>query len=297
MAHTPVMLAEVLAALSPRDGATYVDATFGAGGYARGILAAANCRVIGIDRDPGAAAFAADLAPRCALIHGNFKDIQTLVPGPVDGLVADLGVSSMQIDQPARGFAFQADGPLDMRMDTSAGGPTAADIVNESREEDLADLIYRYGGERHARRVARALVAGRPFARTGALADAIRAVVPRSRGHAIDPATRTFQALRIAVNDEIGALEAFLAAAPRVLAPGGRLVVVSFHSLEDGAVKRCFRALPAASRHEPEGPAPAPALFRQEVRRAITPSAQEVAANPRARSARLRWATRTEAPA
>ncbi|HBH27160.1 MAG TPA: 16S rRNA (cytosine(1402)-N(4))-methyltransferase [Rhodospirillaceae bacterium] len=306
MVHTPVLLQDVLSALAPRGGETYVDATFGLGGYSRAILEHAPCRVIALDRDPnvqGAADALKDLfSDRFVFIYGNFANIGTLVPGSVDGIVADLGVSSPQLDQAERGFSFQADGPLDMRMDTRLPGPTAADIVNSYSEKDLADIFHRYGGERYARRVARKIVRDRPFARTGTLAEAIRAVVPRSPRQSIDPATRSFQALRIAVNDEIGALNALLEASPALLRPGGRLVVVSFHSLEDGAVKAFFRQTsggrPATSRHTPElQTTPSPALFRSGGRKHIVPCVEEVVRNPRARSARMRWAIRTEVPA
>ncbi|MBI3706127.1 MAG: 16S rRNA (cytosine(1402)-N(4))-methyltransferase RsmH [Proteobacteria bacterium] len=310
LAHRPVMLAEVIAALAPRDRAIYVDATLGAGGYAEALLAAATCRVFGIDRDPTAIARCRELArthgDRLRLLEGRFGDMERLLGADavaqVDGITFDLGVSSPQIDDPARGFSFRADGPLDMRM--GRDGSTAADIVNTRSEADLGDIIARYGEERAARRIAHAIVAARkgaPIARTLELAAIVRSVVRRSRDE-IDPATRTFQALRIYVNDEIGELDRGLAAAERLLAPGGRLAVVAFHSLEDRAVKSFLRLrsgrtahgsrhLPTAERSKPQ---PSFALLSP---RPIRPGAEEVARNPRARSARLRAAERTAAPA
>lgn len=305
MVHTPVMLAEAVAALAPQAGECYVDATFGAGGYTRAILEAAPCRVIGVDQDPEATEragpFHKNYPDRFIFIRANFADLARHLTQPVDGIVADLGVSSAQIDAGRRGFSFQADGPLDMRMDPGSGAPSAAELVNTADEKALADIIYQYGGERRARRVARRIVEERPFTRTLALAQAVRAVVPRSPKQAIDPATRTFQALRIAVNDELGALKKLLDRAPGLLSPGGRLVVVSFHSLEDGIVKSFLRGAsgrtPSASRHEPQAAEPALALFTPGSRKVVRPTEAEVAANPRARSARLRWAIRTEASA
>jgi 16S rRNA (cytosine1402-N4)-methyltransferase len=305
--HTPVLLDEAVAALAPRDDALYVDGTFGAGGYSRALLAAARCRVIAIDRDPAAVArgdaLAREHAGRFAILEGRFGDMETLLArlgiSTVAGIALDLGVSSPQLDDPARGFSFRADGPLDMRM--GSGGTSAAELVNSLSESALANLIYIYGEERFARRVARAIVAARrkaPVTRTLELAEIVRAVVPASGG--IDPATRTFQALRMEVNDELGELERALAAAERLLAPGGRLAVVSFHSLEDRKVKDFLRArseaAPKGSRHRPAGPARAPS-FRLLTRKPVTPGAAEIARNPRARSARLRAAERTAAPA
>jgi 16S rRNA (cytosine1402-N4)-methyltransferase len=306
--HIPVLVREVVAALAPRAGATYVDGTFGAGGYSREMLDAAPCKVVGIDRDPNAVARGQDLARaypgRLSVVEGRFGDmVEILAKAGIDkvaGVTLDLGVSSMQIDDPARGFSFRADGPLDMRM--SREGRSAADLVNELGEDELAEIIRELGEERHARRVARAIVEARKAKRietTGELAALVGRVVPRSGG--IDPATRSFQALRIAVNDELGEIERGLSAAETVLEAGGRLAVVSFHSLEDRAVKRFLaaRARPAArpSRHEPEsvdkGQAPSFALI---AKRPIEPSAAEIAANPRARSAKLRAAKRTAAP-
>ncbi|MCC7275175.1 MAG: 16S rRNA (cytosine(1402)-N(4))-methyltransferase RsmH [Alphaproteobacteria bacterium] len=303
--HTPVLLREVVAVLQPRAGGIYVDGTFGAGGYAGALLEAADCRVWGIDRDPLAiargAALAARYGDRLSLVEGRFGDMDRLLGDrgvvTVDGIALDLGVSSPQIDTPERGFSFRADGPLDMRM--GGDGPTAADLVAELEERDMADIIFRYGEERHARRVARAIVAARavePITRTGALAEIVRRAVPRSND-GIDPATRTFQALRIAVNDELGELARGLDAAERLLAPGGRLAVVSFHSLEDRAVKAFLReraGTDRGSRHRPPAERPA-ASFRLLDGKAIRPGDAESAANPRARSARLRAAERSEA--
>jgi 16S rRNA (cytosine1402-N4)-methyltransferase len=304
--HTPVLLAEAIAALAPRDGAVYVDGTFGVGGYSRALLAAARCSVMAIDRDPASVAAGGALANehpgRVTVIEGRFGEMEALLAPlgvhAVAGIALDLGVSSPQLDDPARGFTFRADGPLDMRM--AGKGTTAADLVNGLSESALANLIYIYGEERFARRVARAIVAARreaPVTRTGELARIVRAVVPASSG--IDPATRTFQALRMEVNDELGELERALLAAERLLAPAGRLVIVSFHSLEDRRVKEFLRqrseAAPRASRHRPAQPSAAPS-FRLLTRKPVTPGAAELARNPRARSARLRAAERTAAP-
>jgi len=248
-AHVPVLLAEVLAALAPRDGAILVDGTFGRGGYAEALLAAADTRVYAIDRDPEAIAHGEAMAARhggrLVMIHGRFGDMDRLLAGrgasPVDGVALDVGVSSPQIDDPSRGFSFRADGPLDMRMEKS--GASAADLVNDASEQELAQAIATLGEERHARRVARAIVEARragPLARTLELAEIVRRVVPRAKD-GIDPATRTFQALRLRVNDELGELGRGLAAAESILRPGGRIAVVSFHSLEDRVVKRFLR--------------------------------------------------------
>ena len=307
--HLPVLLDAVLAALMPADGAVYVDGTFGAGGYSAALLAAAQCRVLGIDRDPaavrGAAALATRHPGRLQVIEGRFGDmvraVGEVMPGPVAGVALDLGVSSMQLDNAERGFSFRLDGPLDMRMGDA--GSDAADLVAGLSEDALADLIRSLGEERFARRVARAIIAARqraPIRRTGELAAIVRSAIP-TREPGLDPATRTFQALRIAVNDELGELDRGLAAAERVLMPGGRLAVVAFHSLEDARVKSFLRqrsgAAAAASRHAPPSPAAPPPSFRLLTRRAIRPSADEIARNPRARSARLRAAERTAAPA
>ena len=305
MSHIPVMLAEVLDALNPRDGGHYVDGTFGGGGYSRAILEACDCRVLGIDRDPDAIARGEQLAAlypgRLTLVHGAFSEMDRLLAATgesgTNGVVLDLGVSSFQFDEPARGFSFRADGPLDMRMDrdTDPAQPTAADLVNHLPERELADVLFELGEERAARRIARAIVAARaeaPILTTGRLAQVIRAVLPPDRS-GIDPATRSFQALRLRVNDELGESERALAAAARLLAPGGRLVVVAFHSLEDRPVKRFMAGAAglagAPSRHDPRGLlAPTAPAFRLLTRKAVRPGAAELAANPRARSARLR---------
>jgi len=299
--HKPVMLAEVLETLAPRVGGTFLDATFGGGGYAAAILGAAACTLWAIDRDPDAIARGATLAVRFPgrlhLLPGSFGNLLSLLSESgvtsLDGVVLDLGVSSYQLDDPARGFSFRADGPLDMRMDRA--GPTAADLVNTLPEQELADILFAFGEERRSRRIARAVVTARataPIETTGRLASIIRSVVPTDRS-GIDPATRSFQALRIRVNDELGEIERALAQAAELLAPGGRLVVVAFHSLEDRIVKRFMgeaagRA-PAPSRHDPRGHgARAEPRFRQLTPKALRPAAIETAANPRARSARLR---------
>ncbi|MFQ5774231.1 MAG: 16S rRNA (cytosine(1402)-N(4))-methyltransferase RsmH [Kiloniellaceae bacterium] len=313
--HVPVMLREVLEVLAPRDGAIYVDATFGAGGYATAILDAAECRVWGIDRDPQAVARAAGLVRRytgrLTVIAGRFGAMHRLLCGhgvdTVDGVALDLGVSSMQLDAPERGFSFRADGPLDMRMECE-GGPSAAEVINALSESELADLIRRYGEERRARQVARAIVGARrerPIERTVQLAEIVRKAVGRRAkgGGGIDPATRTFQALRIHVNDEMGELERGLRGAERLLAPGGRLAVVAFHSLEDRIVKTFLKersgAGPRGPRHLPEeaGATRRSPTFEPLFRGACRPSRAERDANPRARSARLRAARRTAAPA
>ncbi|WP_277813994.1 16S rRNA (cytosine(1402)-N(4))-methyltransferase RsmH [Acidisphaera rubrifaciens] len=305
--HVPVMLDEVLRTLAPRAGGCYLDATFGGGGYTRALLQAADCTVWAIDRDPDAiargAALAAAFPGRLHLLHGHFGTLFSLLSDSgvsrLDGVVFDLGVSSFQLDEPQRGFSFRADGPLDMRMDRA--GPSAADLIATLDEGALADLLYTYGEERLSRRIARAIVTARaeePITTTGALAALIRRVVPPDRS-GIDPATRSFQALRIRVNDELGEIEAALAQAARMVAPGGRLVVVSFHSLEDRIVKRFMldaagRA-PAPSRHDPRGLMErAPSAWRLLTPRAVRPTPAEAARNPRARSARLRAAARIE---
>ncbi len=307
--HKSVMVAEVVNVLAPQDGSIYVDGTFGAGGYSQALLDAADCRVIAIDRDPSVAAQAEALArrsgDRLAFRLGRFGDMEQLVQAderPVDGIAFDLGVSSMQLDQAERGFSFAADGPLDMRM--GADGPSAADVVNTLPEAELADIFWRYGDERRSRRVARAIADARaeqPIERTGQLAEIVRRAVGRSRTQKIDPATRVFQALRIYVNDELGELDRGLVAAERLLRPGGRLAVVSFHSLEDRKVKSFLNARsgagPKPSRHLPSSDRNTPApTFHPMFRRAQPPGTEEVRVNPRARSARLRAAIRTDAP-
>jgi 16S rRNA (cytosine1402-N4)-methyltransferase len=308
--HRPVLLAEVLRLLAPRSGGIYVDGTYGAGGYSNAILDSADCRVWGIDRDPRAIADGAAATKRSAgklsLIEGRFGEMQRLLAdngvNAADGIALDLGVSSMQIDEASRGFSFRADGPLDMRM--SDRGSNAADLVNRLSEEELADIIFRYGEERRARAIARAILRRReqaPITRTGELAEIVRGVLGKKRGDQSDPATRTFQALRIAVNDELGELDRGLAAAEALLSPGGRLAVVSFHSLEDRRVKAFLRQrtgrTPNTSRYLPETkPGRAPS-FRRCAGDEATPGATEISGNPRARSARLRGAERSEAPA
>ena len=307
--HVPVMLDEVLTALAPRDGGLYLDATFGGGGYARAILDAADCTLWAIDRDADAIARGAELAKlypgRLHLVEGGFGNLLALLAArgidSLDGAVFDLGVSSYQIDDPARGFSFRFDGPLDMRM--GRDGQTAADLVNTLAETELADVLYEFGEERLSRRIARAIVAARadaPIETTARLADIIRSVVPRDRS-GIDPATRSFQALRIRVNDELGQIEAGLRDAAALLAPGGRLVVVSFHSLEDRLVKRFTQAAagrtPAPSRHHPGLAAPvARAGYRLLGNRPVLPGEAETDRNPRARSARLRGLERLPLP-
>ncbi|MQT13783.1 16S rRNA (cytosine(1402)-N(4))-methyltransferase RsmH [Segnochrobactrum spirostomi] len=305
--HKPVMLAEVLAALAAGPGKTVVDGTFGAGGYTRALLAE-GADVIAIDRDPTAIAagraLEAESAGRLRLVHGRFSELdrhaEALGVAAVDGVVLDVGVSSMQLDRAERGFSFRLDGPLDMRMATD--GPSAADLVNNVDERDLAYLISTLGEDRKARFIARAIAerrAERPFERTLDLANVIEKAVFKA-GDAIHPATRTFQALRIAVNHELDELGEALAAAERLLKAGGRLVVVAFHSLEDRIVKRFLadrtRDRPGGSRHMPETTVPEP-TFRLVDRGAVAPSEAEIAENPRARSAKLRAAERTDAPA
>lgn len=303
-AHIPVLLSETIDALAPRDGALYLDGTFGGGGYSEALLRRADCRVVALDRDPAATRRGEALqqlyAGRLTLLEGRFGEMERLLRplgiAQLAGVTLDLGLSSIQLDDPARGFSFRADGPLDMRME--AGGRTAADLINTASEAELAAIIRDYGEERLARRIARAIVAARPLTRTGELAAIIRRVVPETGG--IDPATRTFQALRIAVNDELGEIDRGLAAAERLLEPGGRLAVVAFHSLEDRRVKSFLRLrsgnAPKTSRHLPGGRQPEPS-FRLVHRKPVTPGAAEIARNPRARSARLRAAERTDASA
>jgi 16S rRNA (cytosine1402-N4)-methyltransferase len=305
--HIPVLAAEAVAMLKPRDGGIYVDATFGAGGYSQAILDAADTRVIGIDRDRTAIATGFDLVDRSngrlTLVEDRFSNLAEVCAAQgahaVDGVVMDVGVSSMQVDEAGRGFSFRLDGPLDMRM--GHHGPTAADVVARASEADLANIIYIFGEERHSRAVARAVVAARkdaPITTTRALAEIVSKVVWAKPGE-IHPSTRTFQALRIFVNEELDELHLALAAAERVLKPGGRLVVVSFHSLEDRMVKNFLSERGKAgggSRHLPEVAQSAPS-FRILTKRPVIAGDDEVRANPRARSAKLRAAERTDAPA
>ena len=299
--HVPVLLRPLLAAVAPVSG-VWVDGTFGAGGYARGLLDAGADRVIGIDRDPAvfdmASAWVGGYGDRLRLVQGTFSDLDTLAGAPVDGVVLDLGVSSMQLDQPERGFSFLREGPLDMRM--AQDGPSAADLLNSADEGRIADVLYHYGEERAARRIARAIVAARPLTTTAQLADVVQSCLPRPKPGQSHPATRSFQAIRIWVNDEFGQLVAGLAAAERALKPGGRLAVVSFHSLEDRIVKRFMQsranAAGGGSRYAPEIVQESPA-FTLPFRRAIGADQAELADNPRARSAFLRVAVRTDAPA
>lgn len=297
------MLDEVLQSLQPRDGAVYVDGTFGAGGYTRAILEAADCTVYAIDRDPAAferaEKMAAEFPGRLLPLHGCFGNIADLLATKdvheVDGIVLDIGVSSIQLSTPERGFSFQHDGPLDMRM--SLAGESAADVANTADEKDLADIIFNYGEERASRRIAKSIIEARPLKTTQDLVRAVHKVLPMHGGHKTDTATRTFQALRIFVNDELGELDRALNAAEKLLVPGGRLVVVSFHSLEDWRVKNFLREksgrAPNASRHMPVTIRD-DSTFTLEAASGLKPSEQEIAENPRARSARLRYAIRTK---
>lgn len=319
--HTPVLLEEVMAALRPRDGEVYVDGTFGAGGYSRAMLEAADCRVFALDRDPaavsGGRSLEKEFSGRLTIIEGRFSDVEALLARQgvkqVDGIALDIGVSSMQLDQAERGFSFQEDGPLDMRMSgPDSEGESAADVVNSRGEADLTRILRRLGEEPRARRIAAAIVEARaekPITRTGELAQIVVDAVGfrRKKGsRAIHPATRTFQALRIYVNDELGELARGLVAAERTLKPEGRLCVVCFHSLEDKIVKAFMIErsgnLPGPSRHAPvaandSGPGTFSATFRLDRKRAGKSSAEEIESNPRARSARLRVAVRNAADA
>jgi 16S rRNA (cytosine1402-N4)-methyltransferase len=288
--HEPVMVAEVLDHLEPSRGGLFVDCTVGLGGHARALLDAGASRLIGLDRDPAALDHARnalrDFGDRVTLVHGDFRAIGKVLDmrgvGSVDGILADLGVSSMQLDAPGRGFSFRRDDPLDMRMDTS-GGQTAAEAIRDADEQTLANVIYEFGEERHARRVARAIIAARtetPIATTGRLADIVRRAVPRKGYMRIDPATRTFQAIRIWVNRELEGLDAFLGDAARRLEPGARLAVITFHSLEDRIVKHTLRSLQSAGE------------LTIRTKRPVVPAETEIERNPRARSAKLRAAER-----
>ena len=299
--HTPVLLRPLLAAVAPVGG-TWLDGTFGAGGYTRGLLEAGADRVIAVDRDPLAFEMAADWAgadPRIVMQQGVFSKMDSYAQD-LDGIVLDLGVSSMQLDRAERGFSFQKDGPLDMRM--SQDGPSAADLVNEAEEETLANILFRYGEERASRRIARAIVRAReeaPISTTLELAALVEGCLPRAKPGQSHPATRSFQALRIAVNDEYGELFEGLMAAERALRPGGQLAVVTFHSVEDRMVKRFLTARSNsggnANRFAPETVQGAP-QFTLRSRKAIGPDPQELDENPRSRSAKLRVAVRTDAP-
>ena len=292
MRHLPVMTAEVLQQLQPEQGGLFVDCTVGLGGHARALLERGATRLIGLDRDEDALAEAREvLMPwrdRVELVHADYRAIGDVLEArrleQIDGALADLGVSSLQLDAPGRGFSFQRDEPLDMRMDRSAG-ETAADIVARATERELADAIFQYGEERFSRRVARAIVDARresPIVTTGRLASIVRRVIPRRRPGRIDPATRTFQALRIWVNRELDGLDRFLEAAVRRLRGGARLVVITFHSLEDRIVKHTFRALER----------PNHVRVRVLTKKPLVPTNEEMDRNPRARSAKLRAAER-----
>ena len=307
--HVPVLRDEVMQALDPREGGLYLDATFGAGGYSRALLAKAGSRVLALDRDPVAIAAGGELMRqaqgRLILVQERFSRLAEAAARcnltDFDAVVLDIGVSSMQIDEPQRGFSFRGDGPLDMRM--GGVGPSAADLVNTAEESTLADILYYFGEERASRRIARAIVVDRakaPFTSTAALAGMIARVAPGKPGE-MHPATRTFQALRIAVNDELGELVQALNAAEAILKPGGRLAIVTFHSLEDRIVKQFFAARSgrgeAPSRRLPGERAPSPPTFILPGKQPIAPSSSEVGANPRARSAKLRHGVRTSAAA
>jgi 16S rRNA (cytosine1402-N4)-methyltransferase len=304
--HIPVLLREVLQVLAPKRGERFIDGTFGAGGYARAILDAADCEVLALDRDPSAISAGRPLEAvsrgRLKLAEIPFSDLRAAAKDAgwqqVDGIVLDLGVSSMQLDEAERGFSFMRDGPLDMRM--SGKGLSASDVINTFEKDEIAKILFELGEERHSRSIAAAIVHDREnasFERTGQLAGLVSRILrPRSEDTK-HPATRTFQALRLFVNDEIGELKRGLAAAEEILKPGGRLVVVTFHSLEDRIVKRFLTERsgkqPKSSRYLPEAPGRPERAFELRDRHGIEPSPEEVAANPRARSARLRWAIRT----
>jgi 16S rRNA (cytosine1402-N4)-methyltransferase len=303
--HIPVLRDEAIAALAVQPGETHVDGTYGAGGYSKAIFEQGAARIFAFDRDPQAIeAGEGEVAAsggRLTLVPERFSRMRQALRSrgveEVDGVALDIGVSSMQLDQAERGFSFSHDGDIDMRM--TPEGRSAADIVNEASEAELADILYHFGEEKQSRRVARAIVAARPLTRTGELADVVRKALGHHPGIKKDPATRTFQALRIAVNEELSELEEGLEAAEQILRPGGRLAVVTFHSLEDRIVKRFLKArgglTSAGSRHLPlKAAGPAPTF--SDVARPIRPGAAEIEANPRARSATLRAARRTAAP-
>ncbi|MEO1100725.1 MAG: 16S rRNA (cytosine(1402)-N(4))-methyltransferase RsmH [Pseudomonadota bacterium] len=309
MGHAPVMLKEVLEALRPADGEVHLDGTYGGGGYASAFLAAANITLLAVDRDLDAIARAeahSTKEPRLVPLLGRFGDMDTIARDAgypsVSGIALDLGVSSFQLDEADRGFSFMRDGPLDMRM--GRAGPSAAEVVNQMDERDLSSVIFRLGEEKRARRIAKVIVqrrTERPFETTLDLAETVEAAVGGRKGARTHPGTLTFQALRMFVNDELGELARGLAAAERLLQPGGRLVVVSFHSLEDRMVKLFFRTrsggLGAGSRHMPEAKSGPPPSFELTTKKATEPSLDEIQDNPRSRSARLRFAIRTDAPA
>lgn len=299
--HIPVMMTEVLEALKPKDGETYIDGTFGAGGYTSAILEAAQCTVVAIDRDPTAIQNGQSLvkkfAPRLTLVANTFGNVKECIEGKVDGFVLDIGVSSMQLDQAERGFSFMRDGPLDMRM---GDGETAAELIARIDENDLADIIYKYGEERQSRRIAKAIVDAREhdtIKTTLQLASIIEKAAPKMRGQKIHPATRTFQALRIAVNDELGELERALIASLSILKSGGRLIVVTFHSLEDRIVKNFLRdhsdKVESKNKYtKTDSSTQSP--FELMNRKTITATDDEIKMNARSRSAKLRAAIRTE---
>lgn len=309
--HVPVMLPEMLAQLAPADGGVYVDGTFGGGGYSRAILDAANCGVVGIDRDPDAIrrgqAMIQAYPGRLKLVEGRFSEMRLVLAQAgivkIDGIVLDIGVSSTQLDLASRGFSFMRDGPLDMRMERS--GPTAADVVNKFTSDQLSNIIYIFGEEPRSRAIARAIVSARaeaPITTTLGLVRAIEKVTgPQRQQDRTHPATRTFQALRIHVNGELDELVAGLHAAEQILPPGGRLVVITFHSLEDRIVKRFFNSrsghVPLLSRHAPERKAPGEPSFSLPFKGHLGASEAEARANPRSRSAKLRAGVRTRAPA
>jgi 16S rRNA (cytosine1402-N4)-methyltransferase len=303
--HVPVLLDEVISALAIAPGETHVDGTFGAGGYTRAMLEKGADHVYAFDRDPDAIregeALAASSGGRLTLVPERFSRMRQALSvhgvDAVDGVALDIGVSSMQIDRAERGFSFQADGPLDMRM--AQEGESAADFLNNAPEERIADILYHYGEEPKSRRIARAIVAARPIERTGQLAEIVRKAAGYHAGQKKDPATRTFQAIRIHLNEELDELEGGLAAAEQVLKPGGRLAVVTFHSLEDRLVKRFLKQrsgdVPAGSRHLPEQARDAPEPSFDSVAKPVRAGEAEIKANPRARSATLRVARRTAA--
>lgn len=303
--HIPVLLAEVIAGLAAAPGETFVDGTFGAGGYSRAILEKGAARVYAFDRDPEAIhegeALAASSGGRLTLVPERFSRMRQALAArdveAVDGVTLDIGVSSMQLDRAERGFSFQADGPLDMRMGRE--GESAADFLNNASEEAIADILWRYGEEPKSRRIARAIVAARPLERTGQLAEIVRRAIGWRQGMKKDPATRAFQAIRIHLNEELQELEGGLAAAEQVLRPGGRLAIVTFHSLEDRMVKRFLKErsgdVPAGSRHLPERAQTAPPATFDAVARPVRAGEEEIRINPRARSATLRVARRTAA--